>query len=502
MAPADLRTFTEHESQVRGYCRRFDALFSRAVGSVLVDVQGRRYIDFLANAGALNYGHNDPDMAEALIAHIRDKGLCTGLDLHTTAKQQFIERFVELILRPRGMDHRLQFTGPTGANAVEAAMKLARKVTGRHNIIAFTNGYHGVSLGALAATGNRTNRMGLALPGVTRAAYDGYHGPDVDTAEQLARLLDDPSSGIDAPAAILLEVVQGEGGLNAASPTWLRRIAEIAKRHGALLIVDDVQAGCGRTGGFFSFEGFGVLPDLVVLSKSISGFGLPMSLLLVRPQHDQWRPAEHNGTFRGNNHAFITATVTLQKYWSDRSFQDGIAQRAALVTRALQRMAALVPGAYLKGRGMMQGLHVGSEALAEAIQRNSYRRGLVIEAAGPSDEVIKVFAPLNTPMALLEQGLDTLHRAVCEAMGLPEPAEPVPEATATEGAAITAPTTSSASTPTTAPAQGAPAARPVVAAQAQAASGLAAAALPRPRPAMVPPAMAEASMTALEGAAG
>lgn len=413
---ATAQVFERHESAVRGYCRRFNAVFKRATGSQLVDAEGRSYIDFLAGCGALNYGHNDPDMAEALVAHIRSDGLCAGLDLHTEAKAEFLSLFQRLILAPRGLDHRLQFTGPTGANAVEAALKLARKVTGRQNVIAFTNGYHGVSLGALAATGNQYNRMGMLLPGVTRMAYDGYHGDGVDTADQLARLLDDPSGGIDAPAAFILEVVQGEGGLNMASAPWLQKIAALAQRHGALLIVDDVQAGCGRTGRFFSFEGMGVTPDLVVLSKSISGFGLPMSLLLVRPQHDQWGPAEHNGTFRGNNHAFVTAAVTLRKYWSDERFSAAVVERGLWVAAALEKLVPLVPGSRVKGRGMFCGLDLADPALAERVIRLCWLNGLVIEAAGPRDEVIKVMAPLNTPISLLSRGLDVLSQAVRQAV--------------------------------------------------------------------------------------
>jgi diaminobutyrate-2-oxoglutarate transaminase len=421
-APIDLHVFEDHESEARGYCRRFDTLFIRAQGSVLVDAGGRRYIDFLASAGALNYGHNDPDMIEALIAHMRNLGLSAGLDLHTEAKRRFLQSFVSNILTPRGMDHRVQFTGPTGANAVEAALKLARKVTGRQNVIAFTNGYHGVSMGALAATGNRYNRMGASLPNVTRAAYDGYHGPQVDTAELLERMLADPSSGIDAPAAFILEVVQGEGGLNMASAAWLRKIAALARQHGALLIVDDIQAGCGRTGKFFSFEGMGVKPDIIALSKSISGFGLPMSLLLVTPEADQWKPAEHNGTFRGNNHAFVTATTAIEKFWVDApAFESDIAQRAERVRSVLSELAQRIPEARVKGRGLFQGLDVRDGALADRILRLCFVNGLVIEAAGPNDEVIKVMAPITTPLPLLDQGLDILRHAVREVMN----AEPV-----------------------------------------------------------------------------
>jgi len=416
MSTSDERSvFLRRESEARSYCRRFDAVFASASGSLLRDAAERDYIDFLAGCAALNYGHNDPDMAAALIAHIQGNGIAIGLDLHTEAKRAFLETFERDILRPRGLSHRVQFTGPTGTNAVEAAMKLARKVTGRHNIIAFTNGYHGVTLGALAATGSRYHRMGVPLAGVTRAPYDGYMGADTDTADLLERMLDDPSSGVDLPAAILLETVQGEGGLNVASAGWLAHVAAIARRHGALLIVDDVQAGCGRTGGFFSFEGMGVVPDLIAMSKSISGFGLPMALVLVKPEHDRWLPAEHNGTFRGNTHAFVTARVAIEKYWRTPDFQAGAAQRAALVTQRLEEMSRLVPGSALKGRGMMQGLDVGTGELASRICTECFAQGLVVETSGAHDQVVKILAPLNTPIELLTQGLDILHAATLTA---------------------------------------------------------------------------------------
>ena len=417
-ASTDTSVFHRRESEVRSYCRRFDAVFSMARGSLVLGADGREYIDFLAGCASLNYGHNDPDMKEALLDHIAHDGIAHGLDLFTTAKRSFLESFERIILEPRGMDYRLQFTGPTGTNAIEAALKLARKVTGRTNVVAFTNGFHGVTLGALAATGNRHHRMGPEMPlyGVSRAPYDGYFGSGFDTAEILDRMLSDPSSGLDAPAAILLETVQGEGGLNAASPAWVRRIASLARQHGALLVIDDIQAGCGRTGKFFSFEDMGVAPDLVALSKSLSGYGLPMALLLIRPEYDVWRPGEHNGTFRGNTLAFVTARVALHKFWSDDAFAAQIRAKSALVAEWLTRIAAEVPAARLKGRGMMTGIDVGTGALAGDICRRCFENGLIIETSGAHDEVIKVLAPLTTPNDVLERGLVILNDAVRTAM--------------------------------------------------------------------------------------
>jgi len=412
----DRTIFARRESEARSYCRSFPSVFTSARGATLVDSEGREHIDFLAGCSSLNYGHNDPDMKKALVDYMMSDGVTHGLDMHTAAKAEFLSTFERLILAPRGMDHKVMFTGPTGANAVEAALKLARKVTGRTNVVTFTNGFHGVTLGALAATGNSYHRGGANLPlaNTTRMPFDGYVASGADAAELLDKMLADPSGGIDAPAAILLETVQGEGGLNAASAEWVRRVEEIARAHGALLIIDDIQAGCGRTGTFFSFEDMGVSPDLVPMAKSLSGFGLPFAALLVKPEYDVFGPAEHNGTFRGNNHAFVTARVALEKFWADDSFQKGIAERAALLEERLTRIAAMLPDARLKGRGMMRGVDVGTGELASEICKRCFEDGLIIETSGAHDEVVKVLAPLNIDMALFAKGLDILEAAVAE----------------------------------------------------------------------------------------
>ncbi|GHE01143.1 diadenosine tetraphosphatase [Defluviimonas sp. 20V17] len=410
--------FEQRESAARSYCRSMPERFTQARGSELQGSDGRSWIDFLAGCSSLNYGHNDPDMKAALVEHIAGDGIAHGLDLHTDVKADLLEALDRHILGPRGMDHKVMFTGPTGANAVEAAMKIARKVTGRTNIIAFTNGFHGVTLGALAATGNGYHRggAGTTLNGVTRMPYDGFMGRDCDTTRFLEAMLADRSSGVDAPAAIILETVQGEGGLNAARPEWVQRVAELAHEHGALLIVDDIQAGCGRTGRFFSFEEMGVMPDIVTMAKSISGFGLPMALVLVKPEYDVFGPAEHNGTFRGNTHAFVTARVAIEKFWADGKFQKKLEEKAELIGGALSNIAKMVPEAKLKGRGLMQGVDVGAGALAADICARAFQKGLVIETSGSEDQVVKVLAPLTTPEATFRKGFDILRDATREAL--------------------------------------------------------------------------------------
>lgn len=420
-ASNDVSIFNRRESEARSYCRGISATFVKAQGSEMTDSEGNTYIDFLAGCSSLNYGHNDPDMKAALIEHLTADGLAHGLDLHTDTKGAFLTAFEKHILAPRGMDHKVMFTGPTGANAVEAAMKIARKVTGRTNIISFTNGFHGVTMGALAATGNGYHRGGAAaeLSGVTRMPFDGYMG-DYDTTELLEKMLNDASSGMDAPAAIMLETVQGEGGLNAASAEWVKKIADLAHANGALLIIDDIQAGCGRTGTFFSFEEMGIQPDIITQAKSISGFGLPLAMVLVRPQHDVFGPAEHNGTFRGNTHAFVTARVAIEKFWATAAFQDELAAKSLILTTALQELADMIPGAHLKGRGLMQGVDVGSGELAGDICRRAFEQGLIIETSGPNDEVVKVLAPLTTPQATFRKGLGIVIEAARHVLDQPK----------------------------------------------------------------------------------
>jgi diaminobutyrate-2-oxoglutarate transaminase len=415
----DIALYKRLESRVRTYSRSMPRQFVKAEGPWMFDNEGGRYLDFLSGCSTLNYGHNHPVLKDALLRYVGNDGIAHSLDLHTDAKADFLEELEKTILRPRGLDYKTMFTGPTGTNAVEAALKLARKVTGRQHVIAFTNGFHGMTLGALACTGNAGKRGGAGVPlaHVSHEPYDGYFGPEINTADLLEQKLSDPSSGLDAPAAIILETLQGEGGLNVASPAWLRQIARIAKDHGALLIVDDIQAGCGRSGGFFSFENAGIKPDIVTLAKSLSGMGLPFALTLLRPGLDIWEPGEHNGTFRGNCHAFVTATAALRHFWSDDEFQGDIDRRGELLGKQLDRIAAGSSiDAKVKGRGMMRGIDVGSGELASAITRAAFDRGLVIETSGAHDEVVKVLAPLTIDDDVLAGGLDILEEAFSVAL--------------------------------------------------------------------------------------
>lgn len=407
--------FSDFESEVRYYCRAFPTVFERASGCFLYDETGREYLDFFSGAGTVNYGHNNPRLRERLIEYLQSDGVAHGLDMATVAKRTFIGRFVDTILEPRGLSYKLQFPGPTGTNAVEAALKLARKVTRRSHVLFFHNAYHGMTLGSLAVTGNAFKRKGagVPLPYTSAIPFDG--GP-MDSIEYLARLLENTSSGVDAPAAVILETIQAEGGVNVAGFSWLQRLAELLRRHGVLLIVDDIQVGCGRTGSFFSFEAAGIQPDIVVLSKGISGFGLPMSLVLLKPELDVWSPGEHNGTFRGNNLAFVTGAEALALYWQDGSFSEEIARKAEWVRARLQEMADRHPEALpeVRGRGLIQGLRLGHAGLSSRVSRAAFELGLIIETAGPGDEVLKLLPPLVIDDASLERGLQILESALAE----------------------------------------------------------------------------------------
>jgi diaminobutyrate-2-oxoglutarate transaminase len=417
----DLEIFDRMESEVRGYVRSFPVIFNQAKGSVLTDESGKEYIDFFSGAGTLNYGHNNPILKKKLIEYLNTDGVVHGLDMATSAKKYFMETFERVLLIPRKMNYTLQFTGPTGTNAVEAALKLARQVKGRSNVVSFTHGFHGVSGGSLAVTANEKFRdaAGVSLHNTAFMPFDGYIGPDVDTIAYFERMLEDPSSGLDLPAAVIVETVQGEGGVNVASWRWIRELEKLCRKFDMLLIVDDIQVGCGRTGSFFSFEAAGIKPDIITLSKSLSGFGLPMSLVLMKPELDVWKPGQHSGTFRGNNLAFVTAAQALDSYWSDDRFQNETRRKERIVRDWLENIVHSFPeaGFSVRGRGLIQGLVCDDKPeLANKIAQQAFSHGLVIETSGAQDEVLKILPALTIEDAQLTQGLELIERSVAEVL--------------------------------------------------------------------------------------
>ncbi|ERP31731.1 diaminobutyrate--2-oxoglutarate transaminase [Chitinivibrio alkaliphilus] len=414
-----MEIFNTLESEVRGYIRSFPVVFDTAEGSQMVDEDGKTYLDFFAGAGTLNYGHNPEKATAAMIEHLTEKRVVHGLDKATKVKRSFMETFNSLILEPRNLEYKFQFTGPTGTNATETAMKLARIATGRSTIVAFTNGYHGHTMGALAVTGNESYRDESYdnRGSVSHMPFDGFLG-DMDTLRVFERYLEDSGSGLDTPAAVIVETVQGEGGIKVASTEWLQKLEKLCRKYEILLIIDDIQVGNGRTGKFFSFEEAGIVPDMVCLSKSLGG-GLPMALLLFRPDLDKWEPGQHTGTFRGNNLAFAASVQLLQEYWADDSFEKEIFRKGELMRSRLQKMADKYPEhiAEIRGRGMVWGIEMKNPADAGTFSKINFSHNLITETCGSKDDVLKLLPALTISDELLNEGLDIMEKSLSELVG-------------------------------------------------------------------------------------
>ncbi|MDZ8184111.1 MAG: diaminobutyrate--2-oxoglutarate transaminase [Nostoc sp. ChiSLP02] len=411
-----MNIFEKRESNVRSYSRNFPDIFHRAKGSIIYSESGKEYIDFFAGAGALNYGHNHDYIKEKVISYLEADGIAHGLDMYTSAKEKFLAKFDEVVLSQKQLDYRLQFCGPTGTNAVEAALKLARKVKQRPGIFSFMGGYHGMTLGSLSISGNVGIRAGAigTSSNVTFMPYPYGFMESFDTIEYIESVLNDVNSGVEKPAAIIFETVQAEGGVIVAPIDWMQRLRKLCDDHDILLICDDIQVGCGRTGPFFSFERAGIVPDMVVLSKSISGYGFPMSLLLIKPELDIWEPGEHNGTFRGNQLAFIAATAALE-YRESYDFEQNVKTKELFLKDFLaQQIASISEKITIRGIGMIWGIDVknfGDRTLSKSIISGCFELGLIIERAGRNDSVIKILPPLVIDMPNLEKGCSIIKAA-------------------------------------------------------------------------------------------
>ena len=415
---SDTEIFERLESNVRSYCRSFPTVFDKAQGSLMYAADGTRYIDFLAGAGALNYGHNEPSIKRKLMDYLDSDSIVHGLDLYTVAKRDFLGAMDRHVLAPNDYVYKMQFCGPTGANAVEAALKIARKAMGRTGIFSFMGGYHGMSLGSLSATGNRYHRGGSGIPlqGVSFMPYPHGFMRTFDSIDYMEAVLEDESSGIDKPAAMIFETIQAEGGVIVADSAWIRRLAGLCKRHDILLICDDVQVGCGRTGPFLSFERAGITPDIVVLSKSISGYGLPLAVVLLTPALDLWMPAEHNGTFRGNQLAFVAGTAALE-YWKRENVRVEVERKGEFVQKFLdERIQQINPHIKTRGMGLIWGIDLTDAGDPNAVVAECFERGLIIESAGRKGRVVKLLPALNIPMELLEEGCVILGDAIQKTM--------------------------------------------------------------------------------------
>ena len=415
----DMSPFEQWESEIRGYCRAYPTVFSHASGARQVAEDGTSYIDFFGGAGVLNFGHNNPLMKRAMIAFLEADGIAHSLDTYTTTKRDFVTRFHDVILAPRGMDHKMQFMGPTGANAVEAALKLARLATGRQEVVAFSHGFHGMTLGALAATANDAFRKwaGVPMDHVLRLPNEFAPGGGIASLDAYREALADPSSGLRPPAAFIVEAVQAEGGVWVHSEQWLHAVQRLARDVGALFIIDDIQAGCGRTGSYFSFDSMGLDPDIITLAKGLGGYGTPIAMNLNKPEVDaHWSPGAHTGTFRGQGLSFVAGTVALD-YFTDDELMREVAIKGERMAAKLRAIADAHPGLgwEVRGKGMMQGLDVVDGSVAKRVQAESFANGLLIGPCGSDGRVVKLIPPLVTPDDDLDEGLDILERAVATA---------------------------------------------------------------------------------------
>ena len=413
--------YEELESNVRSYCRSFPVSFTKAKMSKMYTDNGREYLDFFNGAGALNYGHNNDYIKAKIIEYIGDDFISHALDLHTAAKEEFLKIYRDKILKPRNYDYKLMFCGPTGTNAVEASLKLSRKVTKRTVIFALSGSFHGMTLGSLSITSGKTPRAGAGQPlyGTTFIPHPHSH-PEIDTIAYMEELMTDEYSGVEKPAAVFIETVQAEGGVIILSEKFMQDLRALCDRQGVLLVVDDIQVGCGRTGKFFSFERAGIVPDMVVQSKSISGYGLPMSLLLIKPEYDIWSPAEHNGTFRGNQMAFVAAKAALE-YREIHSIEQKTAENETLVREFVtKRLLPLDKNLEYRGIGLIHGLDFGKVQIEDAagkVGRECFLNGLIIERAGRKDCVLKIMPALTVEKEELTKGLEIIEAAINKVLG-------------------------------------------------------------------------------------
>jgi diaminobutyrate-2-oxoglutarate transaminase len=413
-----VNVFESFESNVRSYSRSYPVVFHKAKNAFLYAEDGKPYIDFLMGAGALNYGHNNDFIKSRLLEYMQDDYIMQGLDMFTVAKSEFMNAFNDLLLKPLELNYKFQFCGPTGTNAVEAALKLARNYTGRSNVISFMGGYHGLSQGSLAITSNEYHRKaaGIGLHNVMFIPFDGNHQQHIDGLAYLKMILEDTHSGIEKPAAVILETVQAEGGVNVASTQWLKALKKICEQHQVLFICDDIQIGCGRSGDFFSFQRAGITPDVVILSKSLSGYGLPMAMLLIKPELDIWKPGEHNGTFRGYQLAFVGGKAALE-FRQATGLETDVKRKSSYIRSFLGKLATIDERIHIRGIGMMWGIDFSSfedPLLTKKIAKDCFEKQLIVECVGREDKVLKLLPALTIEDEVLDNALNIIKQSVTQ----------------------------------------------------------------------------------------
>lgn len=417
----DTKVFENYESEVRSYCRHFPTVFTKAKGAYFYDEDGRQYIDFFCGAGAVNYGHNNPEIKQKLIEYLESDGVMHALDMYTVPKREFIEVFEEKVLKPRGLNYKIQFPGPTGTNANEAALKLARKVKGRRNIFALMGAFHGMTLGSLALTTDKASRRGAGVPlDYVTFVPAPYMFPELDTVAYMERLLKDDHSGIEKPAALFIETIQAEGGIRVFDVEWLQRVRKFCDDNDILLVVDDVQVGCCRSGSFFSFERANIQPDIVTMSKSIGGYGLPLAITLLKPELDVWSPGEHNGTFRGNQLAFVAAKGGIE-YMLANDVEGQVKRKGEIVKDFIEKnILPLDSRLELRGLGLIWGIefeNIPVKGLADRVIEKCFENGLIIEGAGRKNSVVKLMPPLVIEEETLIKGMEIIKKSVIEELG-------------------------------------------------------------------------------------
>ena len=423
------------ESNARSYPRRLPLALSKAKGIYVQDTDERTYIDCLAGAGALTLGHNHPVVLDAIQQLLQEGVPFQTLDLTTPVKDRFVDALFGALPKEFAEDARIQFCGPSGADAVEAAVKLVKIATGRRTILSFHGAYHGMTHGGLALTGHLGPKEAISglMPDVQFLPYPyDYRCPFGVGGEEghrlsstyIERLLDDPNSGVVSPAGVILEVVQGEGGVIPSPDAWLRDIRRITKDRDIPLIVDEIQTGLGRTGSLFAFERAGIIPDAVVLSKAIGG-GLPLSVVVYRTELDQWQPGAHAGTFRGNQMAMAAGAATIEFVRTHRLDQHAQIMGERLLSHLRKAQALLRSFGDVRGRGLMIGVEIvdvdgrpdaggaypAAPELARRIQSQALSRGLIMELGGRNGSVVRFLSPL----IVTAEEVDTIASIFCEA---------------------------------------------------------------------------------------
>ncbi|MFC5720679.1 aspartate aminotransferase family protein [Streptomyces gamaensis] len=425
------------ESNARTYPRRLPIAIAEASGPWVRDLDGNVFIDFLSGAGVLSLGHNHPALVDAVTRQLAS--LTHGLDFPTPAKDAFVE--AQLSMLPPSMRDRtkVHLCGPTGANAVDAAVKLCKTATGRGDIVAFQGAFHGSSHAAMALTGLVAQKQPVpgGMPGVHFFPYSYCSRCPLaltpETCETncvafLERALRDGNGGVPRPAAVVLELVQGEGGVIPARPAFVTRVRELTRELGVPLVVDEVQTGCGRTGTWFAFEQYGIEPDVVVASKALSGIGTPVAMIFYDRRLDVWAPGAHTGTFRGNQLAFAAGTEAVRLV-RDEDVLGNVRARAAQIEDRLAELKNFPHVREVRGLGMMWGVELAgpedgrpAAGLARAVQSHALRHGLIVELGGREDCVVRMLPPLNTTADVVDAACGILLDAV-EAAEAAEAAE-------------------------------------------------------------------------------